>query len=481
MSIIVEPEDFFGQDQGIYVPGALWDSSAGHSGSWTSHPANYHQSGPPWERFAHVEIYSEAGALEYSSPVGVRIHGNTSAAFPCKSLRLYLRDEYGSKDFSEPPIPARPSLDTRRLLLRTSGQEFGSHIFRDVIVSQVAIHATTHVDAQAHRFARLFVNGEYWGVHAIRERLDRYFVEERYGVDDDLVAMLSGYDTLDEGIAEDLADWLAVLDFASTEDLANDTKFDWIAERIDIDNYIDHAVLEAWSANPNRDRRWWRKRTPATIDHAPAGHDGRWRWFLYDSDAALFDVVPQVDAIAQRLAAEPLFAALCANDGFRKRLLVRASDLLNSALLPERVEPFVDAIAATLAPHVERHIERWGYPESLSTWNLWLQITRSVIGKRRDELFVQLAAALGVEGTAQLEVKVEPGGAGEVVVGTLEQSPVIAGWMGTVFRGIPVPLKAKSLPGHVFVGWSNGDSDWATSVELGEDTTVVARFAPSPR
>lgn len=43
ISIIIEPENFFDKDKGIYVPGKLFDPSNPY---WTG---NYHQRGAEWE------------------------------------------------------------------------------------------------------------------------------------------------------------------------------------------------------------------------------------------------------------------------------------------------------------------------------------------------------------------------------------------------------------------------------------------------
>ena len=36
----------------------------------------------------------------------------------------------------------------------------------------------------------MFINGEYWGIHNIRENLDEYYVESHYGVDKNNVIII---------------------------------------------------------------------------------------------------------------------------------------------------------------------------------------------------------------------------------------------------------------------------------------------------
>ena len=45
---------------------------------------------------------------------------------------------------------------------------------------------------QAYRPAVLFLNGQYWGIHNIREKINEHYVAGNFGVDAEEVNLLEG-------------------------------------------------------------------------------------------------------------------------------------------------------------------------------------------------------------------------------------------------------------------------------------------------
>ena len=37
----------------------------------------------------------------------------------------------------------------------------------------------------------VFLNGEYWGVHNLRERMNHHYVEDNHGIDDDEIDLMT--------------------------------------------------------------------------------------------------------------------------------------------------------------------------------------------------------------------------------------------------------------------------------------------------
>src|SRR5690606_32290251 len=78
----------------------------------------------------------------------------------------------------------------KRLILHTSGQDNGLTMFRDAMAESLIAH--TGIDTLAYRPAVVFLNGEYWGIHNIRERYDHHYVATNYEVEDEDVVILQG-------------------------------------------------------------------------------------------------------------------------------------------------------------------------------------------------------------------------------------------------------------------------------------------------
>jgi len=105
----------------------------------------------------------------------MRIHGGFTRCFARKSLRLYARSEYGASRIDYPvfgpDIPEAPS-SFKRLILRNGGNECYRTVIRDAFIHELV--RNTDMAVLPHRPAIVFINGEYWGIHSLMERFDRF-------------------------------------------------------------------------------------------------------------------------------------------------------------------------------------------------------------------------------------------------------------------------------------------------------------------
>ncbi len=97
----------------------------------------------------------------------MRIHGKRTRRRPQKNLRMYARKEYGSQYFNYQLLPQRDSDKYKRFLLTTTMGSMFNTIIEDVMTHDLIRHFG--VDIMEYRPVILFINGEYWGVHTIRD------------------------------------------------------------------------------------------------------------------------------------------------------------------------------------------------------------------------------------------------------------------------------------------------------------------------
>ena len=86
-------------------------------------------------------------------------------------------------------------------LLRNNGSNFGNDYIRDRLASSVS--EGLGVDYQRGRFAVVYYNGEYYGIHSIRERSTEYYFETHYGMDPDEIDLLKADNFVSAGSAVD--------------------------------------------------------------------------------------------------------------------------------------------------------------------------------------------------------------------------------------------------------------------------------------
>ena len=502
-SIATDPGNLFDHEEGIYVKG---------------NALNYAQEGSAWERSGHLEFFEPGGLRAFQGEVGLRIHGGTTVSRPRKSLRVYARSPVSSDPFQYHIFPEKTVDRFDTFILRNSGNDWGSSIFRDALVSALA--ADTALDRQSARPVVVFVDGEYWGLHDIRDRFDEGYYEHHYGLGETGFTQLeiqAGTPVFDRGEPSLLSDFQDILSDAGAGNYASPEGLAQLEARIDVDNFIDMCVQEVWCGNtdwPQNNHRVWRAVSPVAVPGADPRLDGRWRWLLFDTDFAFaLDLCYVIggeqgaahDTLGHAATAEAtydfcttgsltvtgastvLLRKALENPAFLERFVSRFVDRLNSGLSPAHAESVLDAHVAALAPGMAEHVSRWRQPVD---WGSEVERIRSYIRARAEALRGHLDTRFSLGGTAPLTIDIPHPERGAVEVNTLSiggSSPSVGTaccpWTGTYFRNLPVELRARPLPGQRFVGWVDSAGTLADpraetiQVDLDGPRTITARFA----
>lgn len=469
----VDSLDFFGDSAGIYVPGRLfhelgWDWTNPYGGH-----ANYFQDGPAWERPAHLDIRMPGGA-RHQQHIGVRIHGGGTRALPQKSLRIYARGGYGLDH-----IPMDFFQDGRnqhrRLILRNSGQDavFRTTMLRDAVIHQIL--SPLRLETQASRPSLVFLNGEFWGIHNIRERYDDDYLLLAYGIP------TQDLDILENNLVPESGDYLHyhdLIQFLQAHDPAEDSVYAELCRRLDPDNYMDAQIAQIYSANydwPGNNVIYWRKRTDQFIPDAPYGHDGRWRWMIKDTDMGfgLWDGEGYAFNMLEQATEEDgpdwpnpswstfLFRKTLRHPGFRDAFITRFCDLLNTAFHPHRAQLLLNRYAERIEPHMPLHLRRWQRPDSMEAWRSNLEIMRDFALKRPIFQRQHLREFFDLAEPAIVTLQVSHPDHGHIRINTVAIHPSTAGvpampwpWTGAYFQGLPIELEAIPAPGYRFTHWS---------------------------
>lgn len=234
VSLVAEQDSLFGFERGIYVPGVTG--------------GNYFQRGDDWEREVHVSFFEADGSLGFQQDAGVRIHGGTTRSRPRKTLRLYAKSEYGNSWFDYPVFPDKPISRYKRLLLRNSGNDWSESLFRDAYM-QALVKENTKLDIQYSRPVIVFINGEYWGIHNVRDRLDDRYLQSHYQLDEERVCILEGNAELDTGEPACRTSYVEMISFIESRNMADPDNFAQASLMMDMDNYIDYLTLQIYTRN----------------------------------------------------------------------------------------------------------------------------------------------------------------------------------------------------------------------------------------
>ncbi len=529
VSLSINTNDLFNYNTGIYVLGKVFtDYTNSHPGEFlTGHtPANYTQRGDAWERRAHIEFYEpdaikgqsmvftmsglepSHGAdasipltdpeLKFAQNVLVDIQGQSSRSFRQKSLGIKARSDSpptdniayelwtGLKDRAGRALTEFPNLR-----LRNSGNDWNETMFRDALCHRIC--APTGIDTLAYRPVTLFIDGEYWGIQNAREQLDPRHFETHYGVPADEVVICETSGTLVDGRPGDQQHFLRMRAFIETNDMADAENYAWVQTQMDVQNFIAYQASQIYIANadwPHNNIRFWRKRTAQFETNAPPGHDGRWRWAMFDTDLAYGHswsggYGDNTLSVALNPTGRPginapwstvIFRRLMMNQDFWRDFINTYADYLNSTFKENRAGDLVNEMQANLASSMPEHIRRWRtMGGSLNTWSNNVRVMRTFASQRPINCRQHMITQLGLGGFASVTLNVSHTNRGRIRVNQLvvdANTPGVANgaaypWRGTYFRSVPIELQVLPAPGYVFAGWSN-------RVDLGlEDTITV--------
>ncbi|MEN0006322.1 MAG: CotH kinase family protein, partial [Bacteroidota bacterium] len=263
VSISVSPRLLFDPAKGLFVQGNNAIDTL-----WKKPGANF------WSRrelAANIELFESDGRCVYRNLSGFRLFGGMSRLFPQKSMAIVARKRYGKKRFDHPIFGEQGLKKFKFLVLRNSGSDFGKSHFRDAMMT--ALVDDWDMEKQDFRPAHVYINGNYWGLFHIREKVNRYFIAGHQEVDKDSLDLLEHQYVRKRGSKRH---YLRLMDYLEQHDLSKPEHYAYVESQMDIDNFMNYQIAQIYF--DNRDAggniKYWRPQTP----------NGRWRWILYDTD-----------------------------------------------------------------------------------------------------------------------------------------------------------------------------------------------------
>lgn len=483
VSLVTDAANLFSDSTGIYVPGISYTGS--------DNTGNYFETGSNWERPVHFEYFSAAGAGNYATDATVRIHGGDTRLLPQKALRLYA-DTF----FNYPFFPDKNISAFKTLMLRNSGNDNTHTMFRDVFMSELARDMGSGLEYQAGFPVVVFINGEFWGIHNLRERTDKYYIGSNSGADPDNIDYLEKHGVVKEGDNLHYFQWYNYLESA---DMTLQAGYDYMKGMIDIPDFIDYNIAQLYFANidwPSNNRDYWRPRV--------AG--GLWRWVVFDTDfgfglesynnydnnTLVFATTPNGPTSPPAWNTNYPFATLqlrkmLQNSTFRNDFVNRFADMLNTVFRSDTVENRINNFEQRYATAMPEHIARWSKPQDMASWHSNVEQLRNFAQNRpaymrkyiMDYFNETEPLSQDVSDTSAITVTVNDSLMGHVVLSTIR--PPFYPWSGVYFHNVPVPLEAKARTGYRFVEWAGtGVSTPGIIVNLQGDTSFTAMFEADP-
>jgi len=475
ISIVTDPANFFDDEMGIYVTG-----TNGVGGYCAGVVSNVNQD---WERPVNLELYDMDGETGLNQRAGIKIFGGCSRhRFPQKSLSLYARRDYGDGSFNYRLFQEKDIDSFEAFVLRSAADDQLKTMFRDAAAQQMLV-GSMDADYQAYQPVVVYLNGEYWGIHNIREKLNEHYFESNFGVDPENVNILAnggGNWDVHHGSNED---YLTLMDFVTSNNLNEESNYASVQQMMDIDQYIDYMTGHMYQAEsdwPGNNIKFWKANT---------GEYSRWRWINFDLDGSLTSWRIDQNMIYKCTTttgpgwpnpewSTRLFRNLLENQQFKNKFLNQYSWYMNTAFDSTRIISIVDSLADRLRPEMPAHINRWGglidpvgaaaeswIPPTFSSmeeWEINVNDMRIFARERQQYTIQNMINHFCLSGVSDVELALNTGGAGVLAINNRR---ILERFNGKYFNDVPVQISAIPIQGFQF-------SHWEVEVEAVENLEI---------
>ncbi len=240
------------------------------------------------ERECAFEYIHPDGTPGFQEDCSIVPHGNSSRnpfRMQKHSLRVTFTSQYGTPKLRYPLFPESEIEEFNKLVLRacftdswalaswSSGRyrPNDSMYIRDVWMKD-SLKAMGHPSSHGN-FVHLYVNGLYFGLHNLTERLEDDFYADHLGGEKEDWQQFSDFSGAPSR-------WTAMMSVLNSN-IASDAVYQSAMDYIDVDNYIDYCLLHFYA-----DSEDWPHHNGYAAANAISG-DGKFRFFVWDQEIAL--------------------------------------------------------------------------------------------------------------------------------------------------------------------------------------------------
>jgi len=463
-----------------------------------------------------VEWFDENGILLDKGMGEYNKHGNDSWWYNQRGFDYIMRDQFGYNYALQDEMFMTKDRDKfQRIIVKAAANDnypasygsSGAHI-RDAYVSHLSQLSDLRLDERSTTSCILYLNGSYWGVYEMREKVDDSDFLDYYYDQDELSRESADYiqylktwggtwTKYGDGIpgpgsmAEN--DWDNFVAYVAANPMNIQANYNTAKSQFNTGSLIDYFLLNSYVVCAdwlNWNTAWWRG-----LD--PAGDKKKWRYTLWDMDNTFghgtnYTGVPNTGVSADPCDPSslsdpggqghvPIWNEMLTNDDFFDDYVNRWQDLATTDLSCANMIDILDSMIAVIDPEMPRQIATWG-----GTYNEWqnnVQDMRDFILARCSTMnngFLPCYPDL----SGPYNVTVEIVGIGEVEMSdNLMVNELNTPQVFSRFGGVSLPFEVKSgtfqnwevIPAGVYVYDPLVDT---LEFELQGDVIVIANFIP---
>ncbi len=462
-----------------------------------------------------LEYFNETGVYKTESYGHSNEHGNDSWFYPQRGIDFVCRDEFGYNDALKHQIfNSKPRTEFQRIIIKAAandnypfegtpnsnfaGELGGAHI-RDQYVHVVAEKAGMYLDGRAWAPAVMYINGAYWGVYDVREKVDdKDFTNYYYNSHEDSLQFLQTWGSTWSayGGTQAQTDWNNFKNWVAANSLTVAANYNYVDSVYNIKSLADYVILNSYVVCTdwlNWNTAWWRGLNYQCDKH-------KWRYALWDEDATFKHYINYTNLPNNDINADPCDPSTLNNPGgqghvpilnklltsntFKQYYVMRYFDLINTGLSCKRMTDILDSMILVITPEMPGQIARWP-GGSMAQWQSNVTALRSFIQARCDTVKKLFNACYNVTGPYTVKINVDPPNSGKVDFNSLNLSTFL--WQGTYPGNLSNILKAHPKTNYCFSHWttkthtlSPNMTDSVVTLLLAANDSIVAHFIYNP-
>ncbi|MBR2284893.1 MAG: CotH kinase family protein [Ruminococcus sp.] len=505
VSLVTDGENLFNKDTGIYVVGQQfidWKNSSSYDpdkSEWdTNNAANFFSKGRSWEREATMSLFQN-GEMTLSQDMGIRIKGASTRNAAMKSFNVYARSEYGDSKLNFNLISDNKAVDDGKQIKKYDSFSLRAvswiNRWRDQIV-QTPLKDIDNMATIDRDKAVVFLNGEYWGLYEIQEKISDFYIQSNYGIAKEDVAMIKD-NALEEGTADDLKAYNDLINFIRDNDMSDAANYKAVTQQLDVDSMIEHFAVCLYTGMwdwPNHNYIVWRS-NGAEIEGNPYS-DGKWRFGTYDFEFTCgLDYSGAVSSYSYNMFSKlgnsstytaAAFIRLLDNPAFKDKFASRFCDYANVVYAPDKMAAQITGLTDTYFEYFTDSELRWNSAakptasvrddEKAYLRTMFDEITQ-FFQKRPDYAITQMMSYCGLN-KELYSVTLNTSGSGSILVNGIPAGELSDGLVCKYPAGTAITVSAAPENGESFIGWSGrfGSKETEVTFTVESDMELTANF-----
>ena len=449
--------------------------ASGQSDLWSLSYGIYQNGYKDREIPSTLEYFDKSGDKQFSIGVGAELFGSNIFYLDQKPFSFTTKDKYGTDLLQYPLFEERGEVYYKNFVIRNGGNDNGLSFFRDALVMSI-LKDKMDLDYQGFKPVSVYLNGDYWGLYNLREKLNEEYLGYTHDVNPNDVNVLESIGIPNQGNA---TSYEQLINFIENNSLAEESNYQYVVSQIDLNNYLDYKILKIfigyWIDDVNL--KYWQK------------EGEKWRWMAFDlehsfarlsGDSCHVNTLEKVSSGYEFIPdwATLMFSKLLENDDFKNIFVQRFLTHLNTTFQSAEVIQIIDNLQEQYFSEMVRHINRWNSDpqaiQSLESWLMNIQELRDFANCRPAFVYDHLMQMMEESNTFSLQIEVPSQDTAILLVNGIQ---IPSGtYTGTYLANLPLEVISIAQPNFELNSWNGMVSSDTIQFDLTGDTLLIPEY-----